>query len=255
MLAYRDRLADEVERLGGLESERARRTADALGLLAEVAAAARDLSDVRSDAAARVAPRVEAVLHGIGMSRARFSVEVARRSPAPGGPVVGVDGVACGFDASGVDDVTFVIAPNPGEPSRPLGRIASGGELSRIALALERVLAEVDRTPTLVFDEIDTGIGGRSAEPVAQALWSLGRGRSVLCVTHLPVIAAYADAHVRIAKVERDGRTVTDLRLLAGEERVGELALMVGGPGGGPAATASAQEMLDRAAAWRASAG
>ena len=255
VLAYRDRLADEVERLDGLESERARRTADALGLLAEVAAAARELSDVRSDAAARVAPRVEAVLHGIGMSRARFSVEVARRSPAPGGPVVSVDGVACGFDASGVDDVTFVIAPNPGEPSRPLGRIASGGELSRIALALERVLAEVDRTPTLVFDEIDTGIGGRSAEPVAQALWSLGRGRSVLCVTHLPVIAAYADAHVRIAKVERDGRTVTDLRLLAGEERVGELALMVGGPGGGPAATASAQEMLDRAAAWRASAG
>jgi DNA repair protein RecN (Recombination protein N) len=116
------------------------------------------------------------------------------------------------------------------------------------------VLAEVDRTPTLVFDEIDTGIGGRSAEPVAQALWSLGRGRSVLCVTHLPVIAAYADVHVRIAKVERDGRTVTDLQVLGDGERVGELALMVGGPGGGPAAAASAREMLERATTWRATA-
>jgi DNA repair protein RecN (Recombination protein N) len=254
VLAYRDRLAEDVERLGGVEAERARRAEDAGALLGEVAAAARDLSAARTEAADRVAPRVEAVLRGIGMSRARFSVEVARRSPTAGGPAVEIDGVPCGFDASGVDDVTFVIAPNPGEPARPLGRIASGGELSRVALALERVLAEVDRTPTLVFDEIDTGIGGRSAEPVAQALWSLGRGRSVLCVTHLPVIAAYADAHVRIAKVERDGRTVTDLRLLEGEERVGELALMLGGPGGGPAAAASAREMLERAAAWRASA-
>jgi len=255
ILAYRDRLADEVDRLGGVESERARLSANAAVLLAEVGAAARELSISRTDAAGRVAPPVEAVLHAIGMSRARFSVEVARRGAAPGGPAVEIEGVACGFDASGVDDVTFVIAPNPGEPPRPLGRIASGGELSRVALALERVLADVDRTPTLVFDEIDTGIGGRSAEPVARALWSLGRGRSVLCVTHLAVIAAYADAHVRIAKVERDGRTVTDLRLLGGDERVGELALMVGGPGGGPAATASAREMLDRAAGWRASAG
>jgi DNA repair protein RecN (Recombination protein N) len=254
VLAYRDRLADEVARLEGIEAERDRRAAHAVALLAEVADAARALSATRTEAAADVAPRVEAVVHAIGMSRARFRVEVARRTGGSGSAVVEIDGMRCGFDASGVDDVTFVIAPNPGEPARPLGRIASGGELSRVALALERVLADVDRTPTLVFDEIDTGIGGRSAEPVAQALWSLGRGRSVLCVTHLPVIAAYADAHVRIAKVEREGRTVTDLRLLSGDERVGELALMVGGPGGGPAATATAREMLDRAATWRASA-
>ncbi len=255
VLAYRAQAADEAARLGGVEAERAKRTAEAGRLLADVAGAAAELSRARASAASRLAPEVEAVLRAVGMPRARFGVEVTRRAPAPGGPVVEIYGAPCGFDGSGVDDVAYVIAPNPGEPSRPLARIASGGELSRVALALERVLAEADVTPTLVFDEIDAGIGGRSAEPVAQALWTLGRGRSVLCVTHLPVIAAYADAHVRIAKVERDGRTVTDLLLLAGEERVAELSLMVGGPGGGPAAAASAREMLDRAAAWRDSAG
>jgi DNA repair protein RecN (Recombination protein N) len=186
------------------------------------------------------------------MGRARFGVEVRRRPATEGAPAVVVDGEPHAFDAAGIDDVVFVIAPNPGEPSMPLARIASGGELSRIALAVEQVLASADATPTLVFDEIDAGIGGRSAEPVARALWRLGRGRAVLCVTHLPVIAAYADAHVRIAKATRDGRTVTEVARVAGEDRVAEVALMLGGPGGGPAAIAGAREMLDRAAAWRA---
>ncbi len=151
-----------------------------------------------------------------------------------------------------MDDVSFVIAPNPGEPAMPLARIASGGELSRVALAVEQVLAGADATPTLVFDEIDAGIGGRSAEPVARALWRLGRGRAVLCVTHLPIIAAYADSHLRIAKATSSGRTVTEVTETTGDDRVAELALMIGGPAGGPAAVAGAREMLDRAAAWRA---
>ena len=186
------------------------------------------------------------------MGRARFAVEVRRRPAVEGAPAVVVDGVAHAFDAGGIDDVVFVIAPNPGEPPMPLARIASGGELSRVALAIEQVLAGADATPTLVFDEIDAGIGGRSAEPVARALWRLGRGRAVLCVTHLPVIAAYADAHVRIAKATRDGRTVTEVTQVSGEDRVAEVALMLGGPGGGPAAVAGAREMLVRAAGWRA---
>ena len=107
--------------------------------------------------------------------------------------------------------VVFQFRPNAGEPARPLARIASGGELSRVALAIKQVLAEVDATPTLVFDEIDTGIGGRSADPVGRSLWTLAREHQVLCVTHLPQIAAYADAHYRIAKLERDGRTVTEI--------------------------------------------
>jgi DNA repair protein RecN (Recombination protein N) len=119
-----------------------------------------------------------------------------------------------------------------------------------VALAIKQVLAEADDTPTLVFDEVDTGIGGRSADPVGRSLWALARRHQVLCVTHLPQIAAYADAHFHIAKRERDGRTVTEVRLLDREGRIVELAQMLGGTGG-TTALASAREMLDRAEGWR----
>jgi DNA repair protein RecN (Recombination protein N) len=115
------------------------------------------------------------------------------------------------------------------------------------------VLAAADATPTLVFDEIDAGIGGRSADPVARTLWLLGRRHQVLCVTHLPQIAAHADAHFGIRKVERAGRTVTEVRRLTDDERVEELAAMIGGPAGGAAAAASARDLLERAATFRAS--
>jgi DNA repair protein RecN (Recombination protein N) len=147
----------------------------------------------------------------------------------------------------------FRLSPNPGEPARPLARIASGGELSRVALAIRGVLAEADATPTVVFDEIDTGIGGRSADPIGRSLWALARDRQVLCVTHLPQIAAHADAHYRIAKTERGGRTVTDVQLLDREARIVELAAMLGGEAAEGAATlASARDLLDRAEAWQA---
>ena len=142
----------------------------------------------------------------------------------------------------------------PGEPARPLAKIASGGELSRVALAVKQVLAAADDTPTLVFDEVDAGIGGRSADPLGRSLWALARSHQVLVVTHLPQIAAHADAHFRIAKRERDGRTVTEVVRLDREGRIVELAAMLGGIGeGGPgtAALASARELLDAADAWR----
>ena len=155
------------------------------------------------------------------------------------------------FDSNGADAVAFLFAPNPGEPARPLARIASGGELSRVALAIKQVLAAADRTPTLVFDEIDSGIGGRSAEPVGRSLWELARTHQVLCVTHLGQIAAYADAQFRIEKHSRDDRTVTEVRRLSREERVEELAAMLAGAEGGSGARASAEELLERAEAWR----
>ncbi len=150
-----------------------------------------------------------------------------------------------------IDSVVFRWAPNSGEPARPLARIASGGELSRVALAIEEVLARVDDTPVLVFDEVDAGIGGRSADPVGRSLWALARGRQVIVVTHLPQIAAYGDVHIGITKREVDGRTVTAVERLDRDQRIVELAAMIGGPGGGPAARASAGELLDRAEAWR----
>jgi DNA repair protein RecN (Recombination protein N) len=113
------------------------------------------------------------------------------------------------------------------------------------------MLAEADETPTLVFDEVDSGIGGRSADPVGRSLWGLARRHQVLCVTHLPQIAAHADAHYRIAKREREGRTVTEVERLDREGRIVELAAMLGGGPGDPASLASARELLDRAEAWR----
>src|SRR6185295_3974983 len=120
-------------------------------------------------------------------------------------------------------------ASNAGEPPRPLAKIASGGEMSRVALAIKQVLAAADATPTLVFDEVDAGIGGRTADPVGRSLWSLARDHQVLVVTHLPQIAAHADAHFRIAKRERDGRTITEVERLDREGRIVELAAMLGG--------------------------
>jgi DNA repair protein RecN (Recombination protein N) len=194
---------------------------------------------------------VSAVLAELEFPDDAFEVALGRRTAARDDPAVEVDGDEVAFDASGIDTVVFQFRPNAGEPARPLARIASGGELSRVALAIKQVLAEVDATPTLVFDEIDTGIGGRSADPVGRSLWTLARGHQVLCVTHLPQIAAYADAHYRIAKRERDGRTVTEVVRLDREERERELAQMIGGPQGGSASILSARELLDRAEGWR----
>jgi len=247
--------AAEAERLRDLGLQRARRLDGRGRLLAAVADACAVLSQRRRAAAERLAPSIERAVAELGLAGTAVGIAVGRRPAGPDEPAVEIDGDAVAFDATGADSVVFTIAPNPGEPARPLARIASGGELSRLALAIEEVLAAADATPTLVFDEIDAGIGGRSAEPVARSLWALGRRHEVLCVTHLPHIAAYADAQFGIRKGERDGRTVTEVRRLEGEDRVAELAVMIGGAGGGPAAEASARELLARAKAWRAKAG
>ena len=268
VIAHGERAAAEADRLRGLDVERARRQAEDAALLIEVAAAAVELSRLRAVAARRLAEAVGAVLEALGFPAGVFDVALGRRPAGPDEPAVEVDSDAVAFDAAGIDQVVYRLAPNPGEPPRALARIASGGELSRVALAIKQVLAEADDTPTLVFDEVDTGIGGRSADPVGRSLWALARRHQVLCVTHLPQIAAYADAHFQIAKRERDGRTVTDVSLLDREGRIVELAQMLGGAAAsargaktgtigttsaspGSTALASAREMLDHAESWR----
>jgi DNA repair protein RecN (Recombination protein N) len=252
VIAHGERAAVEAERLRGLDEERARRQGEDARLLLQVGAAAGALSAARRETAASLTTAVAAVLEELGFPPDVFEVAIGPRPAAPGEPAVEVDGDAVAFDASGIDQVVYRLAPNAGEPPRPLARIASGGELSRVALAIKRVLAEADATPTLVFDEVDTGIGGRSAEPIGRSLWGLARRHQVLCVTHLPQIAAHADAHYRIVKRERDGRTVTEVERLDREGRMVELAAMLGGGPGDAAALASARELLDRAEAWRA---
>jgi DNA repair protein RecN (Recombination protein N) len=254
VIAHGERASAEADRLRGLDDERALRQADDARLLERVAAAAADLSAARRTAAAGLGAAVEGVLVELGFPAGVFEVGLGRRPADDDEPAVEVDGDALAFDASGIDQVVFRLAPNAGEPARPLARIASGGELSRVALAIRQVLAEADDTATLVFDEIDSGIGGRSADPIGRSLWLLGRRHQVLCVTHLPQIAAHADAHFRIAKRERDGRTVTEVARLDGDERVREIGAMLGGEvaATSEAALASARELLDRADAWRA---
>ncbi len=252
VIAHGERASVEADRLRGLDEERARRQREDARLLVDVGDAAGALSAARRETATALTTAVAAVLEELGFPAGVFEVAIGRRAAGPGEPAVEVDGDAVAFDATGIDQVVYRLAPNAGEPARPLARIASGGELSRVALAIKRVLAEADATPTLVFDEIDTGIGGRSADPVGRSLWGLARRHQVLCVTHLPQIAAHADAHYRIVKRERDGRTVTEVERLDREGRMVELAAMLGGGPGDAAALASARELLDRPEAWRA---
>ena len=251
VLAHGERTAAELERLRGLDEERARRDREDAALLAQVAATAAGLSEARRTAGDGLASAVGTVLAELGFPSGVFEVALGHRIAGPQEAAIELDGDAVAFDASGADQVVYRLAPNPGEPARPLARIASGGELSRVALAIKSVLAEADETPVLVFDEVDTGIGGRSADPVGRSLWALARRHQVLCVTHLPQIAAHADAHFRIAKRERDGRTVTEIEHLDREGRIVELAQMLGGDAGGATTLASARELLDRAEAWR----
>jgi DNA repair protein RecN (Recombination protein N) len=251
VIEHGERAAAEVERLRGLDDDRARRQREDARLLGDVASAAEALSNARRETATALTTTVAEVLEELGFPAGVFDVGVGRRAAANGEAAVEIDGDALAFDASGVDEVVYRLAPNPGEPARSLAKIASGGELSRVALAIKRVLAEADSTPTLVFDEVDTGIGGRSADPIGRSLWGLARRHQVLCVTHLPQIAAHADAHYRIVKREREGRTVTEVERLDREGRIVELAAMLGGGPGDPAALASARELLDRAESWR----
>jgi DNA repair protein RecN (Recombination protein N) len=237
VIAHAAATRQEIDRLGDIETERARREQDDARLRAEAVAAAAVLTTARATAARAAAGAITAVLAELGFPEAAFEIQVTPRE----------------LDATGADEVAFVLAPNPGEPSRPLARIASGGELSRVALAIEQVLAAADETPTLVFDEVDSGIGGRSADPVGRTLWRLGRDHQVLCVTHLAQVAAHADAHLHISKHTHDGRTVTRVRELRADERVAELAAMLAGDATTTALEA-ARELLDRATASHAGA-
>ncbi|MBI3751073.1 MAG: DNA repair protein RecN [Chloroflexi bacterium] len=244
VLAHGERAAEELQRLGGIDEERVRRQVDDARLLLAVATAAAELSGRRSAAAAALGEAVDGALRALGFRPGAFEVAVGRRIAGAHEAAIELDGDAVAFDATGADEVVFRFAPNAGEPARPLAKIASGGELSRVALAIKQVLAAADDTPTLVFDEVDAGIGARTADPVGRSLWSLGRSHEVIVVTHLAQIAAHADAHFRIAKRERDGRTVTEVLRLDREGRIAELAAMLGGaPADGDTSPGAAASM------------
>lgn len=206
-------------------------------------AAARTLTDGRRRAARKFAEAVSKPLASLQLEKARVSVAI-ETTPLPDEP--GATPAEHGLDA-----VEIVFAPNPGEPERPLRKIASGGELSRVALAVKSVLAEVDRVTTLVLDEADTGVGGRLGETLGRMLQAIARDRQVVCVTHLPQVASHADHHFVISKSVEGGRTRTTIRRLDERERVAELAAMLRGENAGDSTRREARSMLAAARAGR----
>ncbi len=205
------------------------------------------LSQVRTRAGRKLTSAVKKELGELGLERVVFEVRLERK-PDPEGVAL-PDGVYA-FSRTGVDEVEFMVATNPGEPLKPLADIASTGELSRFTLALKVALAEADRTPVLVFDEIDIGIGGRSGEVVGQKLWRLARHHQVICVTHLPQIAVYGNVHYVVRKESAGDRTVTRLKEVKGEARLKELAAMIGGAAPTKSAAEAAAELWERARQW-----
>ncbi len=209
-------------------------------LLHEIGEQGAALSRARSSIAGELSSAVEVELADLRMKEARFGVSIEQVDD-PNGAVVGEERVA--FDATGIDQVEFLIAPNVGEPLKPIARIASGGETSRIMLALKAVLSRADETPTLIFDEIDQGIGGRIGAVVGQKLWSLAPEHQVMVVTHLPQLAGFGDAHFKVEKQVVEQRTITQVTLAKGEERLDELTIMLGAEA--ESARQSAQEILE----------
>jgi len=241
VLAYSNKAAVELESLNCSDERQAELVAQREVLSGELAASAKALSAARREAAARLTALVERELGELAMSKARFSV-VQDWTADPEG--LAVDGGHYRITSTGLDELEFYIAPNPGEAPLPLIKSASGGETSRLMLALKGALGAVDPLPTYVFDEVEAGIGGRTAAAVGQKLRRLGETHQVFCVTHLPQIAACAHQHLRAAKREAGARTISVLETLEGAERIDEIAVMLSGSTS-EAARRSAQELLE----------
>jgi DNA repair protein RecN (Recombination protein N) len=261
VLEYARRAQAELETISHSEERIEELHAEEDVLLRAIGKQGAALSEARRAAAVEMSASVERELNDLRMTGSKFAVDIQWRSDSDGAIVPGRE-ERVAFDTTGLDQVEFLISPNPGEPLKPMIKIASGGETSRLMLAIKTVLARADQTPTLVFDEIDQGIGGRVGQTVGTKLWRLSleqprndrpageptpptAGRQVLCITHLPQLAGYGDAHFRVEKEVTGGRTITLVRALAtSEERVRELALMLGGES--PATQDSAREILQQ---------
>ncbi|MEE9187934.1 MAG: DNA repair protein RecN [Anaerolineales bacterium] len=212
-------------------------------LLIKLGKSGQALSEIRHRAAEDMDREIEAELDELNMSGARFKVDFQEKIDPEGVPIS--DGRVVAYDATGIEQIEFLIAPNPGEGLKPLVKIASGGETSRLMLALKNVLARADNIPTLIFDEIDQGIGGRVGTVVGYKLWLLSRHHQVLCITHLPQLAAFGEQHLQVSKQIQDGRTITRVIDLDEEDRLPELAQMLGDTSNGT--MHSARDMLQAA--------
>ncbi len=243
VIAFGGQAAEELDTITHSEERIARLQEQSERLAEEIGALGARMSQRRQEAGEKLARAVEAAMKDLLMGSARFEVEITQARAQDGVPQPGMDG-RWAYSDKGVDRVEFLISPNPGEPLKPMAKIASGGETSRIMLALKSILSEADLTPTLVFDEVDVGVGGRSGGVVGEKLWALTSSHQVVCITHLPQIAAFADDHFKITKQVVDDRTRTRVDRLDTEEQEQEIAAMIGGVPVSPASLENAREML-----------
>lgn len=236
LLAAQEAAAVELKALQNSEVRTAELEAEQDLYLRRIGQMAIALSEKRQAAARELADAIEHHLADLKMEGARFAVQFETTPDENGCYVVGVeDGEMkrLAFDLTGIDQLEFVISANPGEPLKPMAKVASGGETARLMLALKTALAQIDITPTLIFDEIDQGIGGRVGDIVGQKLWGLAgaAGHQVIVVTHLPQLAGYGDTHFHVSKGTSEGRTITTVTALDGAGRVRELGEMLGTQG------------------------
>lgn len=241
--AFAEKARQQLENLTHAEERIEELEAEQVNVLEEIGKLGVELSRKRHEAADQLASAVENELQDLRMSGARFKVSFQHRPDQDGIPIS--DGQRVAFDETGLEKIEFVIETNPGEGFKPLVKIASGGETSRLMLALKNVLAQADQIPTLVFDEIDQGIGGRVGGIVGFKLWNLTAKHQVFCITHLPQLAAFGNQHIRVEKKVQDGRTTTGVTHLSGDVRVQELAQMLGNVSEGT--LKSAREILGAA--------
>jgi DNA repair protein RecN (Recombination protein N) len=246
LLHYQKDIKAQWSELKSVDQNSAQCDAEIRALEQKLASLGAQLSSGRRKAAEVVIPGVHAQLADLGMKDAQFHIEF-QAVQTPPGTDNGTD-VDPYVSPQGLESVEFMLAPNPGQPARPLRKIASGGELSRVMLAVKSILAASDRVSVLVFDEIDANVGGRMGTIIGEKLRDIAGRHQVLCITHLPQIAAYADRHISIRKAVRDGESYTSVAALTGQARVEELSEMITGKNITPTSLAQAAELLTLAA-------
>jgi DNA repair protein RecN (Recombination protein N) len=256
VIAFGERCRAELESLTGGETDIDALRARESELRDELGAMGVRLSKARKEAGERLSAATEQAIADLNMGRASFAVSITQQESENGIPFgeAGKKSARVGFDATGADKVEFLLAPNAGEALKPLARVASGGEMARLMLALKSILSAADATPTLVFDEVDVGVGGRSAQVVGEKLWGLADDHQVIVISHLAQIAAFASTHFRISKDEHDGRVTTHLDVIEADERIDELAAMLDGLPVTDASRANARTMLARVDSVKAAA-
>lgn len=238
-LKKRDELIDKLEGVENSEAEIKRLQGVRKEITKEITELCNKMNTIRTAGASYISGEVSELLRDLGMQNAKFFMEITRKTA---------------FGVDGNDAIEFIISPNPGEPNKPLRKIASGGEMSRIMLAIKTVMANADRISTVIFDEVDTGISGRTAQQVAEKLATVSRTRQILCITHLPQIAAMADTHFLIEKTAQNERTVIKVTPLPQEAIINELARLTAGAQITKATLQAASEMKAQADAVKTSA-